>query len=147
MYALPPTPRPGSNVIPLPQSMYADFMQGLSLSNELRMKDPTPLPLEPDITDLTFTPTRPMGISRIPSSDFLYDYILRHPNTTVFGVVFHMTETEVVNVQYTIWYNSSTGIFDEGDIYQRKMVSLMRGLDEAICKYNTFFSLGNLSIV
>lgn len=67
----------------------------------------------------------------VPSPDAIYDFVANNQNTTNWAVVFHETTTPFRNIQYHIWYNSSR-TSDDDDIYSLQLLSLMRGLDEAI---------------
>ncbi|KAI8833374.1 hypothetical protein BC829DRAFT_426391 [Chytridium lagenaria] len=86
------------------------------------------------INNVRFEPQRKLGIVPIPTADFLYDYVLLHPNTTNWGVIFRANDSEVTNIQYEIWYNASQTLNDT-DVIGRTLVSLMRGLDEAIISH------------
>ncbi|KAI8909840.1 hypothetical protein EDD86DRAFT_247174 [Gorgonomyces haynaldii] len=76
-------------------------------------------------------PDRVYDIVPVPSADFIYDYTLQNPNTTAWGVVFNQTGTTIRNVQYQVWFNA-TNTRNGSDIYDRTVLSLVRGLDEAL---------------
>ena len=78
-------------------------------------------------------PKDPLGIVGVPSEEFMYQYILGIPNTTYFGVTFNNAQNVI---QYQIWYNytltrnrTRDGLFDP---FNTQILSLMKGLDEAI---------------
>ncbi|PVU88443.1 hypothetical protein BB561_005858 [Smittium simulii] len=74
--------------------------------------------------------SRKYGIVSVPSEDFIYNYSLNHPNTTTFGINFDVDRTNDV-YKYQIWFN--TTVQRNGTIpYNTRVLSLMRGIDEAI---------------
>ncbi|TPX41335.1 hypothetical protein SeLEV6574_g06147 [Synchytrium endobioticum] len=97
-----------------------------------------PFAIETPLTDVAFVPTGgrsgTKGIVPVPSSDFIYEYAIRHPNTTKWGISFNRVTTPSLNIQYQVWYNYS--ITANGtDVFGRQVVSFIRGMDEAIITY------------
>ncbi|KAJ1552038.1 hypothetical protein HK405_012921, partial [Cladochytrium tenue] len=80
---------------------------------------------------LDYAPSQPMGIIAVPDEDFIYNYALRHPNVTQWAISFDNSDTLVTNIQYTLWYNASL-TRDGEDIFANGLLSVMRGMDEAI---------------
>nr|KAJ3422464.1 ATP-binding cassette sub- A member 1 [Polyrhizophydium stewartii] len=92
----------------------------------------TALALEGAWSDLAAIPSRNLDMVPVGSPDFIYNYALRHPNVTAWGITFNQATTNGVNnVQYQIWYNS-TRVANSSDVFGRQLVAFMRGLDEAI---------------
>ena len=73
-----------------------------------------------------------LGIVSIPSESFMYNFIVANQNVTNWGIIFNETTLPFRNIQYQIWFNSSR-ISNDEDIFSVQMLSLMRGIDEAIC--------------
>ncbi|KAJ3192478.1 ATP-binding cassette sub- A member 1 [Irineochytrium annulatum] len=126
MYAVPEDVPNGQYT----KELYDGFMSTFAELNAARMGLPV-LNIESGIVDLNFKPTTQMGIVPVPNADFIYAYVLQNPNTTAWGVVFSDTDTQILNIQYQIWFNS-TSTANGTDIYGRNLVGFMRGLDEAI---------------
>ncbi|KAJ3102571.1 ATP-binding cassette sub- A member 1 [Phlyctochytrium planicorne] len=105
------------------RDLYDAIMMKFVKINSDRTGDP-PLTLEASLS----------SIVPIPSSDFLYEYVLAHPNTTNWGVIFKCNDSDVANIQYEIWYNASRTL-NGTDILGRELISLLRGLDEAIISH------------
>ncbi|ORY53867.1 hypothetical protein BCR33DRAFT_779180 [Rhizoclosmatium globosum] len=91
-------------------SVYDGIMSEFVELNNRRLADQTQkLKLEAlTAHDLSFTPLTSMGVVKVPSSDFFYNYILANPNTTVFGVMFDASDLVLWNIEYTLWYNATT---------------------------------------
>ncbi|ORZ10899.1 ABC-2 family transporter protein-domain-containing protein [Catenaria anguillulae PL171] len=79
------------------------------------------------LTD-TSRPQSKIGIVPVPNPDFIYNYVLTNPNTTQFGVAFQST---LPTARYQLWYNT-TQAANGSDIYAGELLSMQRGLDEAI---------------
>lgn len=79
---------------------------------------------------MTIQPTTSSDFTPIPNAAFIYSYVLANPNITQFGITFNQT-LNPPRIQYQIWYNSSQ-VSNGTDVFGRPLLSLMRGLDEAI---------------
>ncbi|KAJ3185215.1 ATP-binding cassette sub- A member 1 [Gaertneriomyces sp. JEL0708] len=88
-------------------------------------------PMEQPMTSLQTKVERKMGMVPVPDQDFIYAHTLVHPNVTNWAVTFTITDTPILNVAYQVWYNASR-IGNGTDVFGRELVSVMRGLDEAI---------------
>lgn len=75
-------------------------------------------------------------IVHVPNSNFIYNYSLMHHNFTHFGVVFDIKrETNgATNFRYQVWYNATLHQNDT-DSFGSRVLSVARGLDEAIMTY------------
>jgi hypothetical protein len=75
-------------------------------------------------------PTSPTGFIPVPSTDFIYDYVLQYPNTTLLGISFNITDT---SYKYEVWYNASLfagpGITD---FFSPPLLYFERTMEEAI---------------
>ncbi|KAK9700667.1 hypothetical protein K7432_012081, partial [Basidiobolus ranarum] len=91
--------------------------------NELKIED---LPI-----DLDFLPKTTLGFVAVPDYEFIYNYTLRHPNTTLYGIEFSTEPGPPTNYRYQIWFNS-TLMSNGTDVFGDQILSLVRGLDEAI---------------
>jgi len=78
-------------------------------------------------------PSQTLGIVPVSSPDFIYAYTLANPNVTAFGVTFDIVPTPSVNWRYQVWYNASQ-TSNSSDLYGHSLLSVYRGIDEAICK-------------
>ncbi|KAJ3117495.1 ATP-binding cassette sub- A member 1 [Phlyctochytrium bullatum] len=69
----------------------------------------------------------------VPDQDFIYNYALNNPNVTRWAVNFDIRNpgTPQVNVRYQLWFNASLTA-NASDLFGREMLSVTRGLDEAI---------------
>ncbi|KAJ3113665.1 ATP-binding cassette sub- A member 1 [Physocladia obscura] len=67
----------------------------------------------------------------VQSQDYIYNYALNHPNVTRWAVTFDTVTSPHLNVRYQLWYNASLTA-NSSDIFGRELVSVIRGLDEAI---------------
>ena len=56
------------------------------------------------ILDISYDPTREMGMVPIPNPEFLYDYTLNFPNRTLYGVFFDIRQTPNLDFRYQVWY-------------------------------------------
>lgn len=88
------------------------------------------LKIESPLTVQTY-PAASTDISLVESSTFIYDYTLKNPNTTAWGIAFSQATGTPTNIQYQIWFNGSN-IVNGSDIFSRSLLSLVRGVDEAI---------------
>ncbi|KAJ3084515.1 ATP-binding cassette sub- A member 1, partial [Quaeritorhiza haematococci] len=109
---------------------YRQFMNVFAQKNANRTGQPA-FQFESPLSDVNFKPDRKFGIVPVPSADFIYDYTLKNPNTTQWGITFNQTTTPAPNIQYQIWFNASQ-VANGSDIFGRQMVAFMRGVDEAI---------------
>ncbi|KAJ3018234.1 ATP-binding cassette sub- A member 1 [Thoreauomyces humboldtii] len=123
--------RPCINVMYTPQTVSINsIMTSFATANAARTGEPA-WAMETAITDASFVPTSVMGIAPVPDATFIYDYSLYSPNVTKWGIVFTDTVGPPRNVAYQVWFNS-TNVSNGTDLYGREVVSMMRGLDEAI---------------
>ncbi|KNE56287.1 hypothetical protein AMAG_02112 [Allomyces macrogynus ATCC 38327] len=81
----------------------------------------------PALSDNT-PPSKQMGVVAVPNPDFIYNYVVQNPNSTQFGVAF---QSDLPNARYQLWYNTSQTV-NGSDIYDVQLLSLQRGLDEAL---------------
>lgn len=89
------------------------------------------------ISSKTTVPTASVDIVSIPNADFIYDYTILNPNVTQWGVTFSQSTLPNggQNIRYQVWYNASQTVNITsltGDVFGRTVLSLTRGLDEAI---------------
>ncbi|KAI8620644.1 hypothetical protein BC830DRAFT_1058977 [Chytriomyces sp. MP71] len=82
-------------------------------------------------TSYTAAPADATTIYPVPSQDYIYNYALTKPNVTRWAVTFDTVTTPNVNVRYQVWFNASLTA-NVSDIYGRELISVVRGLDEAI---------------
>ncbi|KAG4092371.1 hypothetical protein H8356DRAFT_1050126 [Neocallimastix lanati (nom. inval.)] len=76
-------------------------------------------------------------VIHVPNGKFIYDYVAEHQNYTNYGLIFDIKNTNgVTNYRYQVLYNS-TAHFNSTERHSLSMriVSVARGLDEAIVKY------------
>eukprot|EP00834_Sanchytrium_tribonematis_P006453 NODE_476_length_6991_cov_0.522635.p1 type:complete len:800 gc:universal NODE_476_length_6991_cov_0.522635:6392-3993(-) len=75
-----------------------------------------------------------LGVGSLSSESDLSDFVLNHPNQTLYGVQFFWQNTGSTgdkNIKYQIWYNAS--IAKNGtDIYGDQLVGFARTMDETI---------------
>ncbi|KAJ3049807.1 hypothetical protein HDU99_008824, partial [Rhizoclosmatium hyalinum] len=124
-------------------SVYDGIMSEFVELNNRRLVDQTQKLILEALTvhDLSFTPLTSMGVVKVPSSDFFYNYILANPNTTVFGVMFDASDLVLWNIEYTLWYNATTNrALYGGGLFGDSVLQMTRGIDEAIISY---LNLGN----
>jgi len=76
-------------------------------------------------------------IIHVPNGKFIYDYVAEHQNYTNYGLIFDIKNSNgVTNYRYQVLYNSTLHYNKtERHSLSMKIVSLTRGLDEAIVKY------------
>ncbi|OUM56123.1 hypothetical protein PIROE2DRAFT_19417 [Piromyces sp. E2] len=76
-------------------------------------------------------------IIHVPNGKFIYDYVAEHQNTTNYGVIFDIKNTNgLTNYRYQVLYNSTTHFNStERHSLSMRIASIARGLDEAIVKY------------
>jgi len=78
--------------------------------------------------DINSPPPSVLDIVAVPAVQNLYDYTIKFPNTTYFGVSFISSPPDI---RYQIWFNHT--LTQNGtDVYDVGLLSLHRGLDEAI---------------
>ncbi|KAJ3196135.1 ATP-binding cassette sub- A member 1 [Irineochytrium annulatum] len=89
-------------------------------------------------SQLTSTTYKPQGadastIYPVASDDFIYNYALANPNITQWAIRFDTKNAGQpnVNVRYQLWFNG-TNSANISDIFGRTMLSVVRGIDEAI---------------
>ncbi|KAK6097421.1 hypothetical protein MT418_003039 [Batrachochytrium dendrobatidis] len=108
-----------------------NYMKTFATLNSARTGQ-SPLVLEAPLSSVNARPARKMGIVPVPDAPFIYEYALRWPNVTAWGVSFSESNSNGVNnIQYQIWYNS-TRVANISDVFGRQVVSFLRGMDEAI---------------
>jgi len=80
-------------------------------------------------------PSSHLGFIPVPSPDFIYDYVLLYPNSTLFGISFNITDT---SYKYEVWYNASL-FAGPGlrDFFAPPLLYLERTLEEAIFNLTT----------
>jgi len=109
------------------EQQYVQYLQTFARKNKERTG--IELKVHADVfSDLNRVPAESLDIVPVPNADFIYDYTLRNPNVTFFGVQFEKNDNDV---KYQIWYNQ-TQTANETDPFGASMLQLMRGLDEAI---------------
>ncbi|KAL2914225.1 hypothetical protein HK105_206322 [Polyrhizophydium stewartii] len=108
---------------------YNKIMQTFSDLNQPRVG--YSLNIESPFTDSAAGPTKVYDIVPVPDADFIYNYALKHPNTTAWGVTFSQTAASPINIQYQLWFNA-TNAGNDTDIFGREVLAFVRGLDEAI---------------
>ncbi|KAL5032325.1 hypothetical protein RTP6_000451 [Batrachochytrium dendrobatidis] len=87
---------------------------------------------EAPMTDYTIVPTQVYDMVPVPNADFIYNYALKHPNATSWGLTFNQpAATTPINIQYQLWFNA-TNSANGSDIFGRNVLAFVRGLDEAI---------------
>jgi len=75
------------------------------------------------------------NIVHVPNGKFIYDYVAEHNNSTNYGLIFDIKNSDgITNYRYQVLYNS-TAHFNISDSFSTKIVGVARGLDEAIVKY------------
>src|SRR5208282_5893349 len=80
-------------------------------------------------TDLPL-PTSNLGFIPVPSADFIYTYVLKHPNSTLLGINFNITAS---SYKYLVYYNAS--LFagtDTSDFLAPQLLYFERTLEESI---------------
>ncbi|CAG8565940.1 2194_t:CDS:2 [Paraglomus brasilianum] len=80
---------------------------------------------------LTDVPTDNLGIIPVADAQFIYDYTLQNPNTTLFGIEFTTVRQPTVNYRYQIWFNSTQSA-NNSDVFSDQVIAFQRGIDEAI---------------
>lgn len=80
-------------------------------------------------------PTSNLGFIPVPSREFIYDYVLKHPNSTLLGVSFNITGQAY---KYEVWYNASLFAGAEiTDFFAPQLLYFERTLEEAIFNSST----------
>lgn len=109
---------------------YSQIMRSFASKNAERTG--YTLKIDPALSSVDESPTAVRDIIPVPNADFIYDYALKHPNTTAWGVTFNQAAAGLpVNIQYQLWFNA-TNSANGTDIFGRTVLSMIRGLDEAI---------------
>lgn len=86
----------------------------------------------PDAFYSTFPPPPSnLGFLPVPSSDFIYNYVLQHPNSTLLGLDFNIAGS---SYKYQVFYNASLfmGPNDPNDFMSPQLLYFERTLEEAI---------------
>ncbi|KAH6573582.1 hypothetical protein BASA62_002888 [Batrachochytrium salamandrivorans] len=109
---------------------YTQIMQTFAELNQPRTG--YSLKIESPITDYMVAPTKIYDIVSVSDDDFIYNYIVRNPNSTAWAISFSQPVISTpVNIQYQLWINSTT-TSNGTDIYGREVIAFVRGIDEAI---------------
>ncbi|KAI8894545.1 hypothetical protein BC833DRAFT_604469 [Globomyces pollinis-pini] len=88
--------------------------------------------IENPLTDAVANLSTKLDIAAVPNADFIYDFAVLHPNTTSWGITFNQpADSSVLNIQYQLWFNA-TNVANSTDIFGRPLLSMIRGIDEAI---------------
>jgi len=83
---------------------------------------------------MSYTPNKRHDIVHVPNSNYMYNYALNHQNYTFFGVLFDIKkENDITNFRYQVWYNSTLNK-NGTDTFGSRVLSVARGIDEAISK-------------
>lgn len=87
-----------------------------------------------DVPDAFYTdqprPTSNLGFIPVPSSDFIYNYVLKWPNSTLLGVNFNITGN---SYKYQVYYNASLfQASNPSDFMSPQLLYLERTLEESI---------------
>eukprot|EP00842_Homolaphlyctis_polyrhiza_P002456 jgi/Hompol1/3210/HPOL_001591-RA len=107
------------------------YLQVFADQNAKRTGEPA-LKFESAINDVTFLPNRAIDMVPVPQPEFLYQYTLRNPNVTAWGIQINDVPSATPrNVQYQIWYNG-TRVANSSDVFGRQLTSFIRGMDESI---------------
>jgi len=89
-------------------------------------------------------PTSPLGLIPVPSSDFIYDYVLTNPNSTLLGIDFNITGT---TYKYQVWYNASLFAGSTiADFFSPQLLYLERTMEEAILNISGNPSTFNITL-
>ncbi|KAG9305342.1 hypothetical protein G9A89_007837 [Geosiphon pyriformis] len=116
------------------------IMQIFSANNEKRTNKS--IPLEDIEIDINFKPDKNLGIIAVPDASFIYDYTLYNPNITLFGIEFTTDPGPPINYRYQVWLNSSLSN-NASNVFSEQLLSLQRGIDEAIVTVATNSIPGN----
>ena len=81
--------------------------------------------------------TSSIDIASVPSADFIYDYAIKQPNVTRWGITFSQSTLPNGgrNIRYQIWHNTSLTLNSTSltaDLFNRDVIAITRGIDEAI---------------
>ena len=76
-------------------------------------------------------PTSHLGFIPVPSSEFIYTYVLKNPNSTLLGINFNITGS---SYKYQVYYNASlfAGGTDPSDFFAPQLLYFERTLEESI---------------
>eukprot|EP00833_Pecoramyces_ruminatium_P003759 jgi/Orpsp1_1/1177791/evm.model.c7180000062857.1 len=76
-------------------------------------------------------------IIHVPNGKFIYDFVAEHQNYTNYGLIFDIKkDKDLTNYRYQVLYNSTAHYNNtERHSLSMRIVSIARGLDEAIVKY------------
>src|ERR1700737_81945 len=76
-------------------------------------------------------PTTNLGFVPVPSADFIYNYVLKYPNSTLLGIDFNITGNAY---KYQVYYNASlfTGSDPTSDFFSPQLLYFERTIEEAI---------------
>ncbi|PVZ98997.1 hypothetical protein BB558_004991 [Smittium angustum] len=102
---------------------------GLSSSSDQAIKFEGEFDLQIDTP-----PSKTYGIVSAPEQNFIYNYALNNPNTTAFGVTFDIDKANDI-YKYQLWFNSTVQR-NASAPFNIRVLSLVRGIDEAIISYS-----------
>ena len=125
LYAVPPGPSRNVN--------YSSFLETFATLNAKRTG--YKLKIENVQLNANAAPSGSLDIVQVPSEDFLKQYVIDHPNTVAWGVLFNQSASsspERLNIQYQVWYNVTTSAKGTVDFVGEDVVAFVRGMDEAI---------------
>ncbi|ORY28097.1 P-loop containing nucleoside triphosphate hydrolase protein [Neocallimastix californiae] len=88
-----------------------------------------------DESKLDYKVTKKLDVIHVPNSNFMYNFALTHQNYTHFGLLFDIKKDgDVTNYRYQVWYNSTLNK-NGTDTFGSRVISVARGIDEAIATY------------
>ncbi|ORX92586.1 hypothetical protein K493DRAFT_316510 [Basidiobolus meristosporus CBS 931.73] len=105
------------------------FLQTFAAKNKQRTG--VDLQIENISLDLHTPPKTKLGMVPVANYEFIYNYTLQNPNKTLFGIEFSTEPGPPANYRYQVWFNS-TLMSNGTDVFGDQVLSLVRGLDEAI---------------
>ena len=124
-------PSPCINVLYYPNTPKVRSYLNLFSENNAKRTGEAVMKLDAPIVNTKFRPTSEIDFAAVESEDFIYEYLIENPNVTNWAIVFHEEKDPNPNIQYQIWFNS-TSTADGVDIFGTQLLSFMRGVDEAI---------------
>lgn len=95
-------------------------------------------------TDLP-PPMSNLGFIPVPSPNFVYNYVLKHPNATLLGINFNITGS---SYKYQVFYNASlfAGALDPSDFFSPQLLYFERTLEEAILNTTNYPTTFNITL-
>ncbi|KAJ3333018.1 ATP-binding cassette sub- A member 1 [Blyttiomyces sp. JEL0837] len=115
---------------------YTAYMQNVAETNAQRTGNTAFTVAKSILSDPTWKPSSSDASTIYPvsSQDYIYNYAVNNPNVTRWAVTFDtqkLSASALTNVRYQVWYNA-TLTANSSDIFGRELISVVRGLDEAI---------------